>query len=320
MTRITTEFGHDTTAEEVVHGIDLTGKRIIVTGAASGIGVETARALARTGAEVTLAVRDVAAGERTARDISETTGNRDVRVARLDLADRPRSRPSSRPGTARCTSSSTTRGDGDPRAAAHAGGLGAAVRDEPPRALRARARAARRARRRRRRAHRGRQLGRAPAVARRLRRHPLRAPPVRAVAGLRPVQDRQRAVRGRGHAPLGGRRHHRERAHAGRDHRHEPAALHGRGRARLAGRVRARRGCAYKTVEQGAATSAFLVARRRRSRASAAATSRTATRRGARRRRRERVGVRGYALDPEAAERLWEVSLRMLEARLPAAA
>ena len=55
--RITTPFGYETTAAEVVEGVDLTGKRAIVTGGASGIGVETARALAGAGAAVTLAVR-----------------------------------------------------------------------------------------------------------------------------------------------------------------------------------------------------------------------------------------------------------------------
>jgi NAD(P)-dependent dehydrogenase (short-subunit alcohol dehydrogenase family) len=88
MTAITTQFGPRSTAEEVAHGIDLAGRRVIVTGAASGIGVETARALAGTGAEVTLAVRDVEAGERTAADITATTGNAALRVERLDLADR----------------------------------------------------------------------------------------------------------------------------------------------------------------------------------------------------------------------------------------
>jgi NADP-dependent 3-hydroxy acid dehydrogenase YdfG len=55
--RITTPFGFDSTAADVVKGIDLAGKRAIVTGAASGIGVETARALAGAGAAVTIAVR-----------------------------------------------------------------------------------------------------------------------------------------------------------------------------------------------------------------------------------------------------------------------
>jgi NAD(P)-dependent dehydrogenase (short-subunit alcohol dehydrogenase family) len=88
MTTITTRYGHDTTAAEVARDIDLTGRRTIVTGGASGIGIETARALAGTGAEVTLAVRNRAAGERTASEITETTGNSDVHVAQLDLADR----------------------------------------------------------------------------------------------------------------------------------------------------------------------------------------------------------------------------------------
>jgi NAD(P)-dependent dehydrogenase (short-subunit alcohol dehydrogenase family) len=78
----TTTYGFETTAAEVAAGVDLSGKRVIVTGGSSGIGVETARALAGTGAEVTLAVRDAAAGERTAADIDG-----DVRVAPLDLAD-----------------------------------------------------------------------------------------------------------------------------------------------------------------------------------------------------------------------------------------
>lgn len=86
-TLITTPFTATSTAAEVVDGIDLTGRRVIVTGGASGIGIETARALAGAGAEVTLAVRNVEAGERTAEDIVATTGNEQVLVAPLDLAD-----------------------------------------------------------------------------------------------------------------------------------------------------------------------------------------------------------------------------------------
>jgi len=71
-----------------VAGVDLTGLRAVVTGASSGLGVETARSLARAGASVTLAVRDTDAGARTAEDIAATTGNHDVRVSSLDLADR----------------------------------------------------------------------------------------------------------------------------------------------------------------------------------------------------------------------------------------
>ncbi|GAA3421937.1 SDR family NAD(P)-dependent oxidoreductase [Streptosporangium vulgare] len=77
-----TPFTARSTAAEVVRGVDLTGRRAVVTGGASGIGIETARALAGAGAEVTLAVRDPRAGERVAAEI----GGR-VRVASLDLAD-----------------------------------------------------------------------------------------------------------------------------------------------------------------------------------------------------------------------------------------
>jgi NAD(P)-dependent dehydrogenase (short-subunit alcohol dehydrogenase family) len=80
-------FGATSTAAEVVAGVDLSGRAAVVTGASSGIGVETARALALTGAAVTLAVRDVEAGDRVAADITATTGNAAVRVERLDLAD-----------------------------------------------------------------------------------------------------------------------------------------------------------------------------------------------------------------------------------------
>jgi NAD(P)-dependent dehydrogenase (short-subunit alcohol dehydrogenase family) len=85
--RIVTPFGAGSTAAEVVAGTDLTGLRAIVTGGASGIGVETARALAGAGAEVTLAVRNTEAGDHIAEDIIATTGNKQVLVAPLDLAD-----------------------------------------------------------------------------------------------------------------------------------------------------------------------------------------------------------------------------------------
>jgi NAD(P)-dependent dehydrogenase (short-subunit alcohol dehydrogenase family) len=85
--RITTPFSAASTAAQVIAGIDLTGRRAIVTGGASGIGIETARALASAGAEVTLAVRNLATGERTAADIAGRTGGKPVLVAPLDLAD-----------------------------------------------------------------------------------------------------------------------------------------------------------------------------------------------------------------------------------------
>ena len=79
---ITTPFGPTTTAAEVLADVDLAGRRAIVTGASSGIGVETARALARAGAQVILAVRDVEVGERVSGEMDGETS-----VAALDLAD-----------------------------------------------------------------------------------------------------------------------------------------------------------------------------------------------------------------------------------------
>jgi len=87
MGRIQTEFGFFSTADEVIKGIDLSGKRTVVTGASSGIGVETARALAAAGADVTLAVRNIDAGNRTASDIAAMTGNQRIHVEQLDLLD-----------------------------------------------------------------------------------------------------------------------------------------------------------------------------------------------------------------------------------------
>ncbi len=85
--RITTRFNATSTAEDVVAGLDLTSVRAIVTGASSGIGLETARALAAAGAEVTLAVRNTDAGAKAAENIAQSTRNERVYVTALDLAD-----------------------------------------------------------------------------------------------------------------------------------------------------------------------------------------------------------------------------------------
>ena len=78
-------FGHDTTTEEVLAGIDLTGKRALVTGATAGIGVETGRVLAAHGAEVVLTARDMARGEEVVQEIRQSTGSDKVSVMRLEL-------------------------------------------------------------------------------------------------------------------------------------------------------------------------------------------------------------------------------------------
>jgi NAD(P)-dependent dehydrogenase (short-subunit alcohol dehydrogenase family) len=87
MDRISTPFGPSSTADEVLHGVNLDGKHALVTGAGSGIGIDTARALAHAGAGVTLAVRNLDAGKVVAQRITEATANRNVFVRYLDIAD-----------------------------------------------------------------------------------------------------------------------------------------------------------------------------------------------------------------------------------------
>ncbi|MEV6146071.1 MULTISPECIES: SDR family NAD(P)-dependent oxidoreductase [unclassified Streptomyces] len=85
---ISTPFAASSTADEVLRGVDLAGVRAIVTGASSGLGIETARVLAAAGAEVTLAVRNTTAGDAVAETIEKSTEGIRPRVVRLDLADR----------------------------------------------------------------------------------------------------------------------------------------------------------------------------------------------------------------------------------------
>ncbi|MEQ4300062.1 SDR family NAD(P)-dependent oxidoreductase [Plantactinospora sp. B6F1] len=86
MAGIVTPFGRHSTAAEIIAGIDLSGRRAIVTGGVSGIGLETARALASAGAQVTVTARDDAAAQAAAGAVS-STGNAGIRVARLELTD-----------------------------------------------------------------------------------------------------------------------------------------------------------------------------------------------------------------------------------------
>lgn len=79
-------FGWATTACEAVQGIDLSGRQIVLTGASSGIGVETARALVQAGADMVLGVRDPAKAQAVLDGLVGRTGGR-ARIARLDLRD-----------------------------------------------------------------------------------------------------------------------------------------------------------------------------------------------------------------------------------------
>ena len=75
-------FGAETTTDQVLEGVSLSGKRVLVTGASAGLGVETIRALAAHGATVVGAARDLAKAKQ-ALDKAGVTG---VELVKLDLA------------------------------------------------------------------------------------------------------------------------------------------------------------------------------------------------------------------------------------------
>ncbi|MBW2266959.1 MAG: SDR family NAD(P)-dependent oxidoreductase [Deltaproteobacteria bacterium] len=79
-------FGAETTVDEVLEGIDLSGRVAIVTGASGGLGAEAARGLAQAGAAVTLTARDLAKGAAVAESIRQSTGNAAVDVMELELS------------------------------------------------------------------------------------------------------------------------------------------------------------------------------------------------------------------------------------------
>ncbi len=84
-----TSFGATSTTEDVLSGVNLKGKRILVTGVSAGIGVETARSLAAHGAEVVGAARDLnkakTATEQVRKDAAADGGS--VELVELDLAN-----------------------------------------------------------------------------------------------------------------------------------------------------------------------------------------------------------------------------------------
>ena len=76
----------ETTTDEVIKGVDLSGRVALVTGASSGLGLETSRALAAAGAHVVLAVRDKAKGEATLAELRERVPGASLEYGELELS------------------------------------------------------------------------------------------------------------------------------------------------------------------------------------------------------------------------------------------
>ena len=77
-------FNHQTTADEVLADINLTGKRVLITGGSSGLGAESARAMAAKGAEVIITARKKEKAAEVVANIKKATGS-DIAVEELEL-------------------------------------------------------------------------------------------------------------------------------------------------------------------------------------------------------------------------------------------
>lgn len=83
------QFGATSTTDDVLAGLSLAGKRILITGVSAGLGVETARALVAHGADVVGAVRDLEKAKRATEEVSKAAAEAGVtfELIELDLAD-----------------------------------------------------------------------------------------------------------------------------------------------------------------------------------------------------------------------------------------
>ncbi len=81
-------FGSESTTDEVLEGVDLSGRWVLITGASAGLGQETARAVVAHGANVVLGVRDVDKGEHAAQEVRAAAAitGATVELREVDLA------------------------------------------------------------------------------------------------------------------------------------------------------------------------------------------------------------------------------------------
>jgi NAD(P)-dependent dehydrogenase (short-subunit alcohol dehydrogenase family) len=81
------QFTRESTTDEVLAGIDLSGKRVLITGSSGGLGEESTRALAAAGASVTMAARDSSKNAAAAARVRASVPTADLELRELDLAD-----------------------------------------------------------------------------------------------------------------------------------------------------------------------------------------------------------------------------------------
>jgi NAD(P)-dependent dehydrogenase (short-subunit alcohol dehydrogenase family) len=84
---MTNSFGPTSTTDEVLQGVNLSGKRVLVTGVSAGLGIETARALAAHGAQVVGAARDLSKAQAATQQVRAQAANGgSLELVQLDLA------------------------------------------------------------------------------------------------------------------------------------------------------------------------------------------------------------------------------------------
>ena len=84
---MTNSFGATSTTDEVLQGVHLTGKRVLITGVSAGLGIETARALAARGAQVVGAARDLSKAQAATQQVrAQAASGGSLDLVQLDLA------------------------------------------------------------------------------------------------------------------------------------------------------------------------------------------------------------------------------------------